>query len=1048
MTARSAHIFSIPFGVDFLDALADALFDGPLKSLIDFDSDPLVLAAATIHVPTRRAGRALAGKLAERLGGRTALLPRILPLGEADALELGSLADSVAGEEIAPAIGEMQRLLQLANLVSQWSQAVDRATLKLADDEAFTVASGAAGVMSLSAELARLIDGLHLEGVPLAELTRLDAADFQEIWRISATFLRIAGAAWPSMLAEAQRLDPADRHGRLVRAYAQRLRRDGSSRPVIAVGSTGSIQSTAELLAAIAALPNGAVVLPGLDRNVDLQSWSLLAGDKPTPSHPQYGLRRLIDQMGIGPEEVEDIGKASSVGLAARGRLLTEAMRPAETTEAWGALASRASEASEAGEAGAAADDIAQGFEGIGVVEAPDERLEALAVALTLREAIETPDHVAALITPDRGLAERVAIELARWGITADDSAGIPLSRSLAGRLALTIAELASSGLEAQTLLALLGHPLTHLGLPRAAVERGTTAIDIALLRGRPMQATLGGLRDALAEASQAMPEHPSRPRARLAAQDFAAAGAIIDALEGGLDQLLTVAGLGEAPLPRLAEAHAQAIDAVTRLADGGSTLEGADAEELTSLFADLAECRDEGPNLPASAYAPALRALMQDRAVTLSSPGHRRVKIWGLLEARLLKADTAVLGGLVEGTWPARIAVDPFLSRGMRAQLGLSPPERRIGQMAHDFVSACGAARCVLTRPLKSQGADTIPSRFLQRLEAVAGKALWSQAKARGSRLLGLAALLDEAGPLAPVAQPSPRVPAKLQPRRLSVTAVETLLRDPYAIFARHVLQLDKLDPLGLAFDARLQGSIWHAALAQFVESHPCTLPANASDDLLRIGRELIAPHLGDPQVEGFVWPRFQRAAHWFIDWERRRRGDIERIVVETSSQLDMALADGEEFRLTARPDRVERHHDGTLAIVDFKTGAPPSQRDVLSGFSPQLTLEAAILRAGGLTGLPSGAVSELCHVALSGGRPAGKDQPVRLKDGGAASLDELAAAHLAGVREVLADYRAEGRGFTSRPFPAHAPAFSDYEHLARIAEWSDEAAEETQAE
>ncbi len=205
---RPARVFSIPFGVSFLDALTEALLGGALSPLIDFGADPMALARATIHVPTRRAGRALAAKLAERLRGRATLLPRILPLGETDALELDLLADSSSMPDIAPAIGEMQRLLLLAELVSRWTRAVDRAALKLTEDEAFTVASGAAGVISLAADLARLIDTLHLEAVPVSTLTQLDAADFQEMWRISATFLAIAGEAWPRMLAERSRLDP------------------------------------------------------------------------------------------------------------------------------------------------------------------------------------------------------------------------------------------------------------------------------------------------------------------------------------------------------------------------------------------------------------------------------------------------------------------------------------------------------------------------------------------------------------------------------------------------------------------------------------------------------------------------------------------------------------------------------------------------------------------------------------------------------------------------------------------------------------------------
>jgi ATP-dependent helicase/nuclease subunit B len=438
----------------------------------------------------------------------------------------------------------------------------------------------------------------------------------------------------------------------------------------------------------------------------------------------------------------------------------------------------------------------------------------------------------------------------------------------------------------------------------------------------------------------------------------------------------------------------------------------------------------------------------MEERNVTSTSAGHRRVKIWGLLEARLLETDMVVLGGLVEGTWPAAIPTDPFLNRGMRAQLGLGPPERRIGQMAHDFVAACGTGRCVLTRSLKAKGADTIPSRFLQRLRAVAGETGWNAAKLRGDRYLRLAGMLDDPGPLAPVPRPSPVVKGHLQPRRLSVTSVETLLRDPYAVFARHVLGLDKLDPIGLAFDPRLQGSVWHEALAGFVKAWPSGLPANAAEELLRIGRELLEPHMHDPQVEGLVWPRFRRMALWYLDWEGRRRAGIRRIAVETSSQLEIALEDGAAFSLTARPDRVEWLRDGTLAIVDFKTGSPPSNRDVLSGFSPQLTLEAAILAQGGMAGLPAGLIAELCHVALSGGNPPGKEQRIRLKDSGAATLGELAAAHLSGLRSVLNDYRKGRRGFASKPFSSHAPAFSDYDHLARFAEWSDESAEEDEAE
>jgi ATP-dependent helicase/nuclease subunit B len=259
--------------------------------------------------------------------------------------------------------------------------------------------------------------------------------------------------------------------------------------------------------------------------------------------------------------------------------------------------------------------------------------------------------------------------------------------------------------------------------------------------------------------------------------------------------------------------------------------------------------------------------------------------------------------------------------------------------------------------------------------------------------------------------------------------------------------LGLDRLEPLGFVFDARMQGSVWHEALAAFVKANPVALPADAYEELLRIGRDLLAPHMNNPLVEGFVWPRFRRAARWFVQWERERRPKIESIAVETKSALPVDLTGGTQFRLTARPDRVERRKDGSLAIVDFKTGTPPSLKDIQAGFSPQLTLEAAILRHGGMTEMPRGEVSELLHVKLTGGAEPGKETSVE-PGNGFQSLGELADHHLSGLRSLLDAYRAGRRGFTSKPFPAHAPAFSDYDHLARVAEWADEAGPEAEAE
>jgi ATP-dependent helicase/nuclease subunit B len=410
---------------------------------------------------------------------------------------------------------------------------------------------------------------------------------------------------------------------------------------------------------------------------------------------------------------------------------------------------------------------------------------------------------------------------------------------------------------------------------------------------------------------------------------------------------------------------------------------------------------------------------------------GHPRLAIWGPLEARLQHADLLILGGLNEGTWPPEPAVDPWLSRPMRRDFGLPPPERRIGLAAHDFAQALGAPEVVLTRSLRVEGTPMVPSRWLQRLDGLLDSVGLGDALQRVALPLAWQAMLDRPDAIRPASPPAPRPPVHARPRRLSATQVETWMRDPYAIYARHVLRLRRLDPLDADPGAADRGNFIHRALEEFVAAHPGALPADALDRLLDCGREAFGPALDRPSVWAFWWPRFERIARWFIERERERRGALAASFTERRGELQLPGPAG-AFLLTATADRIDAFGDGGLAIIDYKTGQLPKASDVQLGFSPQLPLEAAIAASGGFSGVPDGAVAELAYWRLSGGNPPGEITAIR------ADAAALAAEAKAGLERLIAAFDDRGTAYESRPRADSAPRFSDYDHLARVREWS----------
>src|SRR5579872_455026 len=1035
------RVLSVPSSVPFLRAVVAALIDGRLVDGFEAKTRPERLAEATLYLPTRRAGRLVREVFLEELGAQAVLLPRIVALGDIDEDELAFAEedDSYGGTtalELPPKLGELERRLTLAKLVAAWAKTSVTAPL---------VIGGPASTLALAGDLARLMDDMVTRGVAWDALDTLVPDGLDEYWRYSLDFLRIAREAWPAYLAEIGRMEPAARRDRLIDAEAKRLAAHHAG-PVIAAGSTGSMPATAKFLHVIARLPQGAVVLPGLDTDLDENSWQSIGGERndrgqlaehPASSHPQYAMHALLERFGIHRGDVETLAPAAF----GREVLLSEAMRPSNATAEWHDRLGRPE----------IAQHIVSGMKNLAVIEAPNPEMEALSIAIAMREAAHLQKS-AALVTPDRALARRVMAALARWTLDFDDSGGDALIETPAGVFARLVAEATSKGLEPPTLLALLKHPLCRLGAAPDAHRHAIETLELALLRGtRPQPGTKGlaqdlaRFRDELAKFRRKDVSllHGSEKRAHLRDSELASAQALIEALHTALAPMESLIPTRPYDLAEIAARHREVLIALSEGDDGiAMAFEAQEGLALATAFDELlASERKSGLLVALPDYAEVLQTAFADRAVRRPEKPGATLHIYGPLESRLMQTDRVIAGGLIEGVWPPAPRTDPWLSRPMRHELGLDLPERRIGLSAHDFAQLLGAEDVILSHAAKSGGAPAVASRFLHRLEAVAGGARWEAAKQAGKRYVDFALALDAPDEVKPVEQPAPTPPRATRPLKLSVTAIEDWLRDPYTIYAKHILKLEALDPVDMPLSAADRGSAIHNSIGEFTKNFARDLPADPIQKLREIGLTHFAPLMERPEAQALWWPRFQRIIRWFSEWEAARRGNLVAIEAEIKGEIPIALDDGRTFHLSARADRIERRCDGSFAILDYKTGAPPTGKQVRMGLSPQLTLEAAILRQGGFEGIDAGSsVGELAYVRISGNNPPGEHKALELKirNETPQSPDEAADYALAQLTALIRKFENEAEPYRSLNLPMWTNRYGAYDDLARIKAWS----------
>ncbi len=950
-------VYSIPAYRSFSDALVHGL-------LAAFGRDPTALARGRILLPNNRAVRTITEAFVRASDGGL-VLPRLIAIGDEDIGERigGALDPLELTDQLPPAIDPMERQLLLAQMLPT-------------DDES------AAEGMRLASELARTMDQLAIEEIPASELGEAvtDAPELAGHWLKSIERFRSVLGRWPSLLAERGLVDLADRRSRLLNALAHRWTQRPPQGFTLAAGITTSAPAIAALLGSVARLDEGAVILPAL-ADLDVmppEEWEALGPDVEQAgeeTHPQFHLKRLLDRIGVAREEVMTWrGGGRAASTKARGRAVANAMVSPGYSDKWTKLSA-----------------VDRRLTGIRVAELPDPASEAQAIAIALREAVEVPGKTAALVTPDRVLASRVSAHLQRWGIEADDSAGQPLSSAPAGTLLLATAAAAIENLAPVPLLSLLKHPLVG-GTDQARMEwlEAVRSLDLGLRGPRP-RSGIEGLDERLAESRAERAWQAIRP--------------------------LVVPMADASFATNLADAAATLRELAGNLT-GELAWRGADGRIAAELLAKLEQSRDAAAiSVTPDDIIPIFRGLMAGLPVRRPFGGHPRIFIWGLLEARLQKADLMVLGGMNEGSWPALPDPDPWLPPQIRKALELPGIEFRTGLASHDFMSALGAPRVLLTRARHDSRSPTIASRLWLRLQAMTG------GMTRDQRLERLALAIDASPGVEPAGRPAPRPPLEARPNRIAVTDLDRLKADPYAFYAKAILGLRRLEPVDEEHHAAWKGTAVHEVLEAWFKEDGCD-PA-----MLRARAEaMIANETIHPMLRTLWSPRLMEAIDWIAEQVAADR-DAGRLPIVAESKGEASVAG---VTLHGRVDRIDRLADGRLAIIDYKTGQAPAKKAVAEGFALQLGLLSLIARAGGFGDIQGEVGShEYWSLAKKYGRLGYRQSPDG--DDGPDAFVERAYAHFAAA---ASDYLLGTREFEAKLNPAYAP-YEDYDQLMRLEEW-----------
>ena len=972
------RVFAVPpgkdFAVEFVSGLRDRFSGHP----------PEAMAKALVFLNTRRVRQGIRNEFAD---GSPGVLPKLRLVSD--------LATDPGFPEIPAPVTPLRRRLEL-------SQAVGKL---LEGDERF---GSRTAVYDLADSLANLLDEMHAEGVDPEKIKQLNVSEHSEHWARSLEFIDIIEQHWGTNA----RPDEQARQRQVVEKLVESWQSSPPEYPVIVAGSTGSRGGTQLLMQAAANLPQGAVIVPCFDFEMPSEAWDSMEDSTTGEDHPQYRLKCLMDNLNIRSGNVEPWRGGSGLG-SARNRLVSLALRPAPVTDQW---------MSE----GPALGNLAEATEGLTLLEAPDPRQEAVAIALRLREAIENSEK-AALVTPDRNLARQVNAALKRWGITPFDSSGEPLLHTVPGRLLNGVADMLGRPPDPIALIAILKHPLTFAEHNRNFHLKMTGLLEGAI-RNREPGTNPSAAIDKLHGECRSKPENEW-----------------LDWLNGFLRLTLKLQSASLAEFAKLHEELAEQLWCGSQRDHGRISKSNVAWREALAAFREMKLESGAAGTLNCSDYAHLFKSIFARKLIWQEFSAHPLISIWDTIDARMQSPDVMIAGGLNNGTWPAQPAPDPWLNRDLRMQAGLLLPERITGLRAHDFQQVISAKQVILSRCVRNIDAPTVPSRWLSRLTGllsgleVGGNEALSAMKGRGEELLRRVQLMEQPKEsLTPERRPEPKPPAEARPRKLSVTAIRTLITNPYEIYAKHVLGLRELNPLSGGGEPQQRGTVIHKILQLFITETGGDIEACTSDRLVEIAkRELNSS--GFPQHARSFWQaQLSNIADEFLrlEGERRQRGDP--WLQEGNGGYELP---GMGFTLTARADRIDRNGNDYF-LYDYKTGRIPTPTEIAK-YDKQIPLTAIMIEKGGFNGADNGSVRTSAYVGV--GREA-LEKEVRRND----SQKDLFAEDWDKLRQMIATYLEESTPFIARRIitthhssgRARGLDFGRaYHHLARFGEWDDTA-------
>jgi ATP-dependent helicase/nuclease subunit B len=902
-----------------------------------------------IILPNQRlvddAAKALATK-AQRLGREAVILPDIVSLnGLGDALGRSTLLTELGlPEALLPIIPHSRRIQELTRLVQ---------------DSLHATALPFAQAFRMASDLASLIDAWAWYELDFNRLQAIAPSHLASHWQQHLNALELISALWPKRLASLGMIEAATHTVQVVQHIVKHY--PNSPHHFVLAGVVHPAPLLHTLAKTIAAHPKGLWVLAGYERSVT----------QPPPHHPAYLQQRMLAHTGIAAADVPDMVAHDSVTPTSKARQDSIAAHLHDDDKVWAALPTTT---------------LAEGLNNVSLVACPTLEDEARCIALKIRDTVEHPTKTIAVVTPHRGLTQRIRLMLSQWGIVPNTSDGSGLEQSLVGRFLRLLVAVAQDPCDAITLLGLLKHPLCALGGDAAQTRAYAQHLETRLFRHKLAPYTL----EIIDFHSR---DYPTQWH--------------------GLKTILT---LSHAQTLRRILERLQTIATET---SAGKAWHEADGQAAHQALQDWqAHTYDQALSLDDVAVL--LGDWLQQVSLHTGHGQHPRVFLWGWLESQLQRPDVLIMASLTDGVLPPKPAPSLWLNAAMHNVLGLPSPEAEQGFAAHIYRHNLHAAEVMLTYAQRDGDSPQLPSVWLQRWQALCAvqKYPWhSEWRERAARFYTQSH--------SPRPEPLPK-PAS-RPHRLSATNLELLVKNPYGYYAKEILGLHKAKEIARAFEAADYGSLVHGLLCDFVRAYPDTIDDSAAAWLFAQAKQRLTTLADSPDITTFRLAQLEAVLQHYLQQERRHRQHYQPWQQEEKAEWDYPLSDS-RLTFVAKVDRMDIHRATQAAhIIDYKTGNAPSKSAVNQHFIAwQLTLAGMMVQAGAF-GNASHDVDTLHY------------WPIKLNSTATTITvdDDFWANAQACLDAIVCHYWQSDTPYLVWPHPDIKATYDDYAHLARRDEW-----------